>query len=81
MERHEAINRIRKALKKRTGRVFSVKGSTGTSWGWITINSTPKRQNEYGYMNEEDRELLKKMMNLDKVDNQGISIPAFCYVV
>lgn len=41
IDRDEAITRIRAGLKKRTGRVWSVTGGRGTSWGWIRIDVPP----------------------------------------
>lgn len=43
MTRDEAIQRIRKALKKRSRKSWSVKGGLGTAWGWITITAPPRR--------------------------------------
>lgn len=42
-DRDTAIRLIRAALKRRTGRSWSVKGGRGTAWGWITITAPPKR--------------------------------------
>lgn len=44
IERNEAIARIKKALKARSGKVWSVTGSRGTAWGWITIDAPPARR-------------------------------------
>lgn len=44
IDRNEAIKRIRVALKKRTGRPWSVTGGRGTAWGWITVQAPPKRR-------------------------------------
>lgn len=44
MDRNEAITRIRKALKERSGKPWSVTGGRGTAWGWITIDAPPKRR-------------------------------------
>lgn len=43
IERAEAIKRIKAALKEKTGKVWSVSGSRGTAWGWITVQA-PKRR-------------------------------------
>ena len=43
MDRNEVIKRIRAALKKRSGRSWSVTGGRGTAWGWIKINAPPAR--------------------------------------
>ena len=47
MDRNETIKRIRKALKRRSGKSWSVTGGRGTAWGWITIDAPPKRRTEH----------------------------------
>lgn len=37
MDRNETIARIRAALKRRSGRPWSVTGGRGTARGWITL--------------------------------------------
>jgi len=44
LNRDETIERIRAALKKKTGKTWSVSGGRGTSWGWITVQAPPKRR-------------------------------------
>jgi hypothetical protein len=72
----EAIQRIRKALKERSGKAWSVKRDRGTSYGWITIESPPSRCDEHGYMPESDRTELAKLLGLEVVHHQGESIPS-----
>ena len=43
MERNEAIQTIRAALNRRSGKAWSVKGGRGTAWGWIDIDAPPSR--------------------------------------
>lgn len=43
VDRDEAIKAIRSALKRRSGKAWSVTGGRGTAWGWITIDA-PKRR-------------------------------------
>src|SRR5512144_3237834 len=43
MERDETIKRIRTALKRRSGKVWSVTGGRGTAWGWLHIDAPPAR--------------------------------------
>ena len=76
MDRNETIKTIRAALKRRSGKTWSVTGGRGTAWGWITIMSPPKRRLEFGYLSDEDRAELKQLMDLDKVHSQGIHIPS-----
>jgi hypothetical protein len=42
-DRNSVIKRIRQALRKRTGRDWSVRGGRGTAYGWITIDAPPRR--------------------------------------
>lgn len=42
--RDAAIAAIRSALKRRSGKTWSVKGGRGTAWGWIRIDAPPRRQ-------------------------------------
>jgi hypothetical protein len=42
MTRNEATKRIRKALKEKTGRVWSVTGGRGTGYGWVRIQAAKK---------------------------------------
>lgn len=44
MDRNETIKRIKAALKRRSGKTWSVTGGRGTAWGWITIDSPPARK-------------------------------------
>lgn len=39
--RDETILRIRRALRQRTGKSWSVTGGRGTAWGWIKIDAMP----------------------------------------
>ena len=43
-DRDEAIARIKAALKRRSGKSWSVTGGKGTAWGWIEINVPPARR-------------------------------------
>jgi hypothetical protein len=42
--RDDAIRRIREALKRRSGKAWSVTGGRGTAWGWIKVDAPPARQ-------------------------------------
>lgn len=128
MDRNEAIDIIRKSLKARSGKQWSVKGNRGTAWGWIDIDAPPKRRTwkfvytdtpnppcdgavysgsaespeqdayikfaisrgmyvrytwevedpncEFGHMSPSDRKELAKLLNLESVHHQGVSIPS-----
>ena len=74
MTRNETIKAIRTALRTRSGKAWSVKGGRGTSYGWITITSPPRRQTVYGYITDEDRVELGELLGV-RVHHQGVSIP------
>lgn len=44
MDRDDTIREIRAALKRRSGKTWSVTGGRGTAWGWITITAPPARR-------------------------------------
>ncbi len=48
MTRNEAISIIKKALKRRSGKTWSVTGGRGTAYGWITIDAPPSRRTWVG---------------------------------
>lgn len=43
-DRNETIKIIRDALKRRSGKPWSVTGGRGTAWGWIRIDAPPARR-------------------------------------
>lgn len=78
LSRTEAITLIREALKKRSGKTWSVTGGKGTAWGWITVTAPPKRRVEGGYaMSEADCIELGELLSLGHPAHcQGETIPA-----
>lgn len=44
MNRDECIKAIKAALKRRSGRIWSVTGGRGTAYGWITIDVPPSER-------------------------------------
>ena len=46
LSRNAVIKRIRQALKRRSGHVWSVRGGTGTAYGWITIRARSEAESE-----------------------------------
>lgn len=44
IDRDEAIKRIRAALKRKTGKSWSVSGGRGTAWAWIRVQAPPRRR-------------------------------------
>lgn len=69
------IKQLRADLKARTGRTWSVKRGRGTVYCWITVISPPARRREFGYMSDDDRQVLSEALGTD-VHHQGYSIPA-----
>lgn len=52
MDRDECIARLRAALKRNSGKSWSVTGGRGTAWGWIRIDAPPKRRTWVHYLPE-----------------------------
>lgn len=74
--RNDAIKLIRAALKRRSGKAWSVKGDRGTAWGWIHIASPPRRMDGY-QMTEADRVELGELLGLGRpAHHQGESVAA-----
>lgn len=76
-DRNEAIRAIRAALRRRTGRPWSVTGGRGTAWGWITVTVPPSQRDRYGCASDADRRELGEALGLPgPAHAQGVSIPA-----
>ena len=78
LDRNDTILRVRKALKARSGKEWSVKGGRGTAWGWISISAAPRDLVDH-YMTEAQTAELAKLLGLDGVRNisrQGHSVPS-----
>jgi len=71
-DRDEAIKTIRTALKKRSGKTWSVRGGKGTAWGWIEIDVPPAREGSRAA----DLIELAQLLGLETVHHQGVSIAA-----
>jgi hypothetical protein len=71
LDRDDAIKLIREALKKRSGKAWSVTGGRGTGWGWITIAAPPARRvghklnPEYGDVNVHRTDVPMYVDNVD----------------
>lgn len=74
LTRKETIVRIRKALKERSGKTWSVTGGSGSAYGWIKISAPPARQVDFG-MTESDCAELAQLLNKNWVHRQGENIP------
>lgn len=87
MDCKEAAKIIKAALRRRTGKHWSVTIKRGTSYGWITVTAPPSRCN-YDWKGEnpgtghhpslEDRQHLARLLGLesDFAHPQGVQIPA-----
>lgn len=75
-DRNDTIKEIRRALKARSGKTWSVTGGRGTSWGWITITAPPKRRDRYDSMTPEDAAELTALLGLDFTSRQSVLVPA-----
>lgn len=88
-DRATAIATIKADLKRRSGKAWSVTGGKGTAYGWIKIDAPPKRRiyswdgttivsptPGSGQMSLADRTELGKLLGLDFVHPQGVSIAA-----
>lgn len=67
----DVAKRIRTALKKRSGKAWSVTGSRGTATGWITITANPNMT-----MTDEEQAELARLLAKETVHRQGERIPA-----
>jgi hypothetical protein len=74
-DRDIAIRTIRAALKRRSGKAWSVTGGNGTAWGWIHIHVPPAKR-AGSMMSDEARAELGTLLGLPPVHPQGVSIPA-----
>lgn len=82
LDRDVAIKLIREALKKRSGKQWSVTGGRGTAYGWIYINVPPARQKYThegqpggGLAHPSEIAELSRLLGTE-VHHQGESIPA-----
>ena len=100
LDRNTTITRIRDALRRRSGKAWSVTGGSGTAWGWITVDAPPARRTahwvqrpgtdgnpgdydnvdtgvkEYGHITPAEAAELAKLLGLDSIHHQGVSIAA-----
>lgn len=74
MKREEAIERIKAGLKARSGKRWSVRGGSGTAWGWIRIKSMPSQCVD-GHMTPEAVDELKALLGTTGIGTQGEQVP------
>lgn len=76
IERIEAIAAIKSSLRARSHKVWSVKGGTGTAWGWIYITA-PKARLRDGGMTDADAAELGELLALGQPAHlQGVYVAA-----
>lgn len=82
--RSQAITDIRAALRRRSGKSWSVTGGRGTAYGWIYITS-PAARRESSRMSRADCQELHNLLGLaheyclchrQLVGDQNIQVPA-----
>lgn len=76
LDRNDVCKAIKAELRRRSGKDWSVTGGRGTAYGWIAITAPKSRLQEFGYMTDADRTELAKLLSLDSVHQQGVSIAA-----
>ena len=72
--RAHAVKTIKAALRKVTGRTWSVRGGTGTSYGYIDVTAPKARLDANGSMTEDDMKMLRDVFGVD-VHHQGLMLP------
>lgn len=90
--RNATIARIRAALRKRSGKAWSVTGGRGTAYGWITIDTSPARRTWVfvsdgrlmvnsgrpgGHMSRAEQQELGSLLGLGPVHFQGVNIAPY----
>lgn len=73
-DRDETIKLIKTALKRRSGKPWSVTGGRGTAWGWITIDAQPKFHKDETKLKQLHHE-LGQLLGKD-IHHQGEHVPA-----
>lgn len=68
MDRNHTIVAIRTALKRRSGKAWSVTGGHGTAWGWITISAPPARRTFKSVPKAYNTDLRPGIEHYDEVD-------------
>lgn len=77
-ERGDVIKLLKRFLRERSGKDWSVSGSRGTAYGWITIRAPKSRSiDAWGSLTNTDRQELGALLGMDRpVHHQGQSIAA-----
>jgi hypothetical protein len=56
-EKQAVIAEVKAALKRRSGKEWSVTGGKGTAWGYILVSAPPRRMNGYAMTEADCQEL------------------------
>ena len=75
-DRSEVTKAMRKMLRQRSGKTWSVKGGRGTGWGWLEITSPPSRDGGGLGITPEDGRELADLLGLDQPVHQYESVPS-----
>lgn len=75
MTRDEAISEIRAALKRRSGKAWSVTGGRGTAWGWIRIDVPPARRTAHAVKDAEAPDRPESYRTVDTGEPGGHMTP------
>ena len=74
-DRNDAIADMRRNLRRRSGKDWTVRGGESTSWQWITICSPPARREAGGISPEAERIELQELLGLDgPAHRQGVLV-------
>jgi hypothetical protein len=76
MDRNETIATIRKALKRRSGKAWSVTGGRGTAWGWIEIDAPPAQRTGHYVKDADAPDLPESYRLVDTGEPGGYMTPA-----
>lgn len=74
-DRDDTILILRRELRARTGRAWSVTGGRGSAWGWITVTAPPARRVDGYHLSAADQAELSRVFG-EPVGHQGVQIPA-----
>lgn len=75
-KRKDAVQMIRRALQRRSHKLWSVRTGRGTAWGCIHISAPPSRRVD-GVMSTDDRVELSKLLGFKVVvDPDGVVVGA-----
>jgi len=66
IDRDDAIKLIREALKKRSGKSWSVTGGRGTAWGWINVTAPSARRVGHKANPEYDALAFEDQIRIDR---------------